>query len=490
MKNHEKSGSISQSAVCAGVSYKTASKYVKGGYPEEKAVRHWRTRKDPFEEIWDEVEKRLRTLKSEGVKTVHADKLFGEFLAVYPEQLNPGMLRSFQRRIKTWKAKNEDKARADIYFEQVHEPGRFMELDWFHSKELEVTINGKAWKHLICHTVLTYSNWEWAVPCESESYASLKEALQSSLFELGRLPLILKTDNSSTATHSLGKGMNRALNDRLQQLLDYYSMGYQKIGIGKPNQNGDVESANGHLRQYLIQCLILRGHGDFASLEEYRTWLNEKIRERNRGREKKFVVEKASMRKLVQTRLPDYESNICKVNKYGMVRIGKGSYSVPRQWHGYKDIQSRVFDRRVELWRSGKKLASFETNPNEGGARIYYQHLLPALMKKPGAFENYRYRQEFIPGDVWRSCLDVLQQQHTQRQADKEYLHVLGLTIEYPKSDVEKALYQCLSKNRITLDLVKSALGVLRKPEEHQCHVTDPNLREYDRLFSKQGGQQ
>ena len=488
MKKYQETENIQQSAEHSGMSYKTASKYVKGGYREERTPRGWRTRKDPFTRIWEEVEERLSGLYSEGATKVDAGLLFNEFLALYPQELNTGMLRSFQRRVKQWKAQHQQQSPPDIYFSQVHRPGRYLELDWFHSKELVVCIGGSPWKHLICHVTLTYSNWEWAVPCESESFASLKETLQSSLFELGKLPLVVKTDNSSTATHSLKRGQSRALNERLQRLLDYYGLGFEKIGIGKPHQNGDIESANGHLRNYLVQCLQLLGHNHFSSVEAYRQWLEQKVRERNQGRQKELSLEKEHMRALVQQRLPDYESSVCKVNKYGMVRIGKGSYSVPRQWHGYDNLESRVFESRVELWIGDKRLARFDTNPNEGGARIHYQHLLPALLKKPGAFENYRYRHEFIPGDIWRSCLDTLQQNDSQRKADKEYLFILGLTLDHPKSAVEKALYQCLAQGSITLDAVKASLGLIRQPQEHPNHVQDADLKDYDLLLATQGG--
>ena len=488
MKHYEETENISDSSQHSGLSYKTASKYIKEGYPEssEGEDRQWRTRKDPFEEIWIDVESRLKGLKTMGVSRIRATDLFDEYLERYPSILTEGMLRSFQRRVGEWKRKNETAKTPEAYFEQIHKPGHFLEMDWFYSKTLEVNIRGEHWKHLICHSVLTYSNWEWAEPCESESFASLKTTLQWTLFELGHLPLVFKTDNSSTATHQLGggkaKNQKRPTNKRLLEVLDYYGMRHQSIEIGKANQNGDIESANGHLREYLIGRLALRGSKEFESKEKYRDWLQEQLMRINRSREGKLELEKKHMRKLVQKRLPDYERVSCIVNKYGLVRIGKGSYSVPREWRHKKDLEGRIHESKIEIWSADKCLASFSSTANESGARIDYRHLLPDLIKKAGAFANYRYREEFIPGDAWRYLYDQLLEKKTEKQASKEYLSILELTLVQSKSAVEKTLYRLFEKKEISLELVKKEMGLLNQPEDHPNNVAEPDLDAYDNL--------
>ena len=51
--------------------------------------------------------------------------------------------------------------------------------------ELGITISGQSFPHLVYHFVLTYSNWETATLCYSESFESLSEGLQNALWELG-----------------------------------------------------------------------------------------------------------------------------------------------------------------------------------------------------------------------------------------------------------------------------------------------------------------
>jgi transposase len=152
----------------------------------------------------------------------------------------------------------------EVFFEQEHEPGKVMQLDWTNADELAVTVRGVPLEHLLCHSVLPYSNWSWATRCQSESLLSLRHGLQEGLHQLGRAPERLQIDNSSAATHRIGTG-GREFNGDFLALVEHYEIKPQTIAIQKPNQNGDVESRNGHLKRRLKQRLLLRGSRDFRS---------------------------------------------------------------------------------------------------------------------------------------------------------------------------------------------------------------------------------
>ena len=51
--------------------------------------------------------------------------------------------------------------------------------------------------HLLCHTVLPYSNWQSATRCQSESLMSLRHGLQEGVQRLGKVMQELRVDNSS-----------------------------------------------------------------------------------------------------------------------------------------------------------------------------------------------------------------------------------------------------------------------------------------------------
>jgi len=153
-----------------------------------------------------------------------------------------------------------------------HSTSEAAQTDFTWATELGVTIAGVLFEHKLCHLVLPYSNWAWATVCRSESLPALRHGVQEALFRLGKRPVWHQTDNSTAATHDVPSG-KRAFNDNYVKLMKHLGMKPRTIGIGKSNQNGDVEAMNGALKRRLKQHLLLRGSSDFASVETYEAWL-------------------------------------------------------------------------------------------------------------------------------------------------------------------------------------------------------------------------
>jgi transcriptional regulator with XRE-family HTH domain len=167
--------SLEVAAAKAGMDAKTARKYLRDRrLPSEMKQKHlWRTRADPFEELWPELRERL-TLEP----GLQAKTLFEYLQRTFPGRFSDGQLRTLQRRIKHWRA-TEGPAR-EVFFAQEHQPGQLCESDFTHCRELGVTIGGQPFPHLLYHFVLTYSNWETGTICYSESFESLSETLWGS----------------------------------------------------------------------------------------------------------------------------------------------------------------------------------------------------------------------------------------------------------------------------------------------------------------------
>ena len=98
-----KTGLIGLSALKAGIDRKTARKYMSiNKLPSETVKpRDWRTRENPFEDVWSRVETRL-----EDAPTLEAKVLFGWLCKEYPGKFQEGQLRTFQRRVRDWRALN------------------------------------------------------------------------------------------------------------------------------------------------------------------------------------------------------------------------------------------------------------------------------------------------------------------------------------------------------------------------------------------------
>ena len=304
------------SAMKAGMDRKTARKYVRAGGSQlaGRGPRSWRTRADPLGAVWPRAEEYLRAAPE-----LEAKALFERLLWTDGEAMVEGQLRTFQRRVRQWRLKHG--AEPEVIFAQEHRPGEVLQLDWTHAKELEVSIAGTPLDHLLCHAVLPYSNWQWTTRCQSESLLSLRAGLQEALHRLGKVPGQLQIDNSSAATHQISAGGKREFNAEFLSLVAHYGLVPRTIGIGCPNQNGDVESHNGHLKRRLLQHLLLRGSRDFKSEADYDQFVTGVLVQANGRRREKLAEELAVMQALPPTRLSEYDEVDCRVSSHSTIRV-------------------------------------------------------------------------------------------------------------------------------------------------------------------------
>jgi hypothetical protein len=275
LSNTEKSQEIAASK--AGMDVKTARKYLRARrLPSEmKAERHWRTRKDYFEDVWPKIEEQLRTNPGLEAKTI-----FAALQREHPERFADGQLRTLQRRVKHWRA--TEWPAQEVYFVQEHRAGELCESDFTHLTELGVSIAGEEFPHLLYHFVLTYSNLETGTICYSESFASLSEGLQAALWELGGVPSLHRTDRMTAAINNLTELADFQRN--YQALVGHYGLEGRKIQTGRPNENGDIEQRHHRFKRALEQALLLRGSRDFSTVAEYELFLKQLFEQLNSGR--------------------------------------------------------------------------------------------------------------------------------------------------------------------------------------------------------------
>ena len=174
MRERRKGRTQEQAAAKANLSSrKTVRKYERlGKLPSEmKAERSYRTREDPFEEDWEEVEKMLKASPE-----LEAKILFEWLCERKPGKYQEGQLRTFQRRVSNWKVLNKEQV---LTLDQVHEPGKVLQTDGTWMNDLGITIQGEAFPHILIHCVLPYSNWEWGRVAQSESLLAIRSGLQA-----------------------------------------------------------------------------------------------------------------------------------------------------------------------------------------------------------------------------------------------------------------------------------------------------------------------
>jgi len=476
-REYGKCGNITMSSLKAGMHRDTGSKYIKAGkLPSEiKRQRHWRTHDDEFAFVEDDIKELLREPK------VNAKTILISLQGKYPGRFKDGMLRTLQRKVKDLKI--DMKKERDVVFSQEHYPGKRMMLDWTFCTELNITVNGEQFDHKLCHAVLAYSGWECATICYSESMLSLKHGFQEAVFRLGKVPLILQTDHSSTATHQVMRGSKeRAFNDNYLSFMEHFDVEPHTINVGKANENGTVESANGHLKNRINQALILRGSREFFTVDEYRNFLESVLVAANAPRQEDLKEELKYMNDAPPIRLPEYNEERHRVSRQSFVRLMKVTYSMPSQYIG-EELRFRIYEDRIDVWHKSKYLFEVKRVHGDRGASINYRHIIGSLRRKPGAFSEWKYHTHMFPSMTFRRLYDALKTRYDNRRADREYLDILYLASQEGEKQVEPHLQDMLAygAKNIGLDPLKELMKIT--PPIHEVEELEPQLSEYDQFI-------
>jgi len=480
MRERQKGRTQEQAAVKANVSSrKTMARYEQlGQLPSElKQPRQYRTRPDPFAEDWVQVEAMLSAAPELEAKT-----LFAWLCEQHPSKYQEGQLRTLQRRVSDWRALNQEKV---AVLEQIHQPGEVLQSDGTWLSELEITIGGEPFKHLLIHCVLPYSNWEWGAIAQSESLLAYQRALQKTLFKLGAVPGYHQTDNASAVTYQVrGVVGERANNPGYVALLDHFGLKPRTIHVGCPDQNGDVEASNGSLKRALNQHLLLRGSRDFASLEAYEQFLESVMEQRNQGRQDRLAEEMAAMQPLTAQALPAYQEMRVKVNRAGMIRVQNNSYSVPTSLIGHQ-VTVYIYEWHLEVYYRRQQIETMSRLVGQQKYQLNYRHLIDSLLRKPGGFRRYRHREALFPNLVFRQAWEQLDQWYTPRKADLTYLRILRLAVRHQESEVATALSLLLAQSTRWDDL---DVEQLLRPQTVATPAMIPpkiSLDQYDRLLQE-----
>jgi hypothetical protein len=289
--------------------------------------------------------------------------------------------------------------------------------------DLNITIGAQSFPHMLFHFVLTFSNWEAVSLCYSESFESLSDGLQNALWELGGVPLEHRTDRMSLAVNNGSD--EREFTARYEALMRHYRMTGQKIQTGRPNENGDVEQRHYRLKRAVGQALMLRDSGDFGSIAEYKEFLRLLLTQLNAGRRERLRVEMQYLRPLPAGRLESLKRERVKVDSGSLIYVDRNAYSVHSRLIGER-VEARIAAETIEVWYAGNKVEELPRLRGRGKHRVDYRHIIDWLVRKPGAFENYRYREELFPTSRFRMAWDALRKAAPVR-ANKRYLEILEL---------------------------------------------------------------
>jgi len=471
--------SLKDSSRMAEMSEKSARKYRdQDGLPsQQKKVRDYRTKKDAFADVWSEVQQRL-----EREPRLKSKTLFEWLQGAYPGQFPTTTSRTFERRVHNWKSLHGPGK--TVFFSQVHQPGRLAASDFTVCNELGVTIAGHRFEHMFYHCVLTYSNVESVRLSFSESFEALSAGIQKAFWEFGGVPRHHRSDSLAAAVRN--HTIRREFTERYSALMTYYRCDAERTNARCANENGDVESSHGKLKDRIDQALMLRGSRDFESREAYVAFVEELVQRANENRQKEFHEEKAHLSRLPDSRL-DTDDVIkgVRVSKGSTITVRTNTYSVPSRFID-ETVDLRISAETITVTHQGERIQTMPRLIGKKQAAINYRHIIDTLVRKPGAFASYRHREELFPTSVFRMAWDHLRTVHTEAVTDKLYVQILHIAAQESQDAVANAL-RFLLNNQDTIDvesvrkLVANAAGI---PAVTDIHVDPPDLHEFDSLLT------
>lgn len=385
----------------SGMSQRSARKWQCGPLPPEtKQERWWRTRPDPFDGVWEE--EVLPLLQGEAAGKLRATTIIDWLEGKFPGRFSVSQLRTLQRRLQDCRALNGPDQ--EVCFPQEHPPGREAQIGFTHCNSLGVTIAGRPCRHLLFQLVLSHSGWRYAEVATGETFLALKQGLQNALWALGGAPQVIRSGNTSAATH----------------------------------ENGVAGQAHFRLKDAIGQALMLRGSRDFGAVEDNTVFVGKVVNRRNRLIKEKLEQERPHLQLLPPAPVPEYVNYRARVRKWSTIQAAGRTCTVPSRLVG-KEVQVRLYAEHLEVYYKGHLVERMERARGEREARVGYRHVIGSLVRKPGAFARYRFREQMFPTMTFRLAFDALRKWRGER-ADVEYVRILHLAATTMESTVDSAL--------------------------------------------------
>ena len=138
----------------------------------------------------------------------------------------------------------------------------------------------------------------------------------------------------------------------------------------------------------------------------------------------------------------------------------------------------------MEIWFGETLIERIPRLRGRGQDKINYRHVIGWLVRKPGAFERYRYREDLFPTSRFRMAYDLLQEQQPTRSV-REYLAIVELASLEGETLVDDALRILLDGEakltaKAVVEFVRSPSAV---PEATDVHVEETKLSCFDQLL-------
>src|SRR5262249_5818863 len=205
----------------------------------------------------------------------------------------------------------------------------------------------------------------------------------------------------------------------------------------------------------------------------------------NAGRTARLQAELAALFPLPPRRLEALKRVRVRVGPSSTIRVQNNTYSVHsrliREW-----VEVRLFAEQLDIWYGGQRVEQLPRLRGRAGHRICYRHVIDWLVRKPGAFANYRYREDLFPTSRFRMAYDALAAS-SPATADREYLAILQLAARDSESSVDESLRALLDGEQpVSVEAVATLAQSARALAPATAVAIEPvDLAHYDALLSE-----
>ena len=210
---------------------------------------------------------------------------------------------------------------------------------------------------------------------------------------------------------------------------------------------------------------------------------------RNQQRQQRLGQELAVMKPLTVGPLQPYQEVRVKVNRNSLIRVQANLYSVPTHLIG-QQVRVRIYEWHLEVYYRQIQVERMARLVGNNKHAINYRHVIDSLLRKPGGFRDYRYREEMFPRLVFRQSWDQLNQWYSARKADLIYLRILRLAARTLECDVADALQWLLTTTTHWDETdVEQLIGARQAVSVPELSPLVIDLKTYDQLLPEVSGE-
>ena len=461
-----------------GIDKKTVAKYQKSNAPPRYKVRQAPTKEDPF---------KAYAAVAQGYLSSAPELTGPELYLLLLEQGYQGSERTVERRLGAIRAEKPK----ERFFQQVYEPGEQAQFDF--KERVEVPFRDGVRIVYLFFGTLPFSDAAFVKAFPFCNFEAFIDGVHSTFEQAGGLTENVRIDNLAPCVSKVKKGNERIYTAGFRRAITHYGFGVLPCRPGKGSDKGDVERDIRTNARRLRNAMRVTGRV-FVDYDDMNAWLTAQM-EKTRTQSSRDRL--ATERKKLKPLPPRDVDVLCKVettlvSNYGVVRVSRSSYSVPDPAIG-RTCRVVLSGYEATIYRVGGDGGVIARHPRkpDGENSILLEHVLPSLIRKPGAMVRWAHREILFPLPGFRRFYDYLKAIDGVA-AEREFLRAVNLVHNVPIEDLGAGMQLVVEEGSLNpvLDLKKTcgldndATATMAAATAAQPIIT-PELSQYDQLIPK-----